>query len=193
MGGQSSCHIFFLKKYTLLYMMLRLSRAEALYHNESAFYTRAGHCSQPNNIHNAYHKTGRAVVHFSVLSLHLLFFPLQLSLGGRSSRVAGTASRWREGCRIGTGGGWRRTSSKESAPAIGVESVPLQRARAGRTVVMPCLGVPRGISAVRSTELNHGGAREAGSSNGGVELGAATTSSWAVVASNSVMQGRFRR
>jgi hypothetical protein len=124
-----------------------------------------------------HHKTGRAAVHFSVFSLHPLFFPLQLLLGGRSSRVAGTASRWREGRRIDTGGGWRRTSSKESAPATGVESVPLQRARAGRAVAVPCLGVPRGISAARSTELSHGGAREAGSSNGGIELRAATTSS----------------
>jgi hypothetical protein len=40
-------------------------------------------------------------VHFFIFSLHLLFFPLQLLLGGRSSRVAGTASRWREGRRIG--------------------------------------------------------------------------------------------
>jgi hypothetical protein len=91
--------------------------------------------------------------------------------------MAGTASRWREGRRIDTGGGWRRTSSKELAPATGVESVPLQRARAGRAVAVPCLGVLRGISAVRSTELSHGGAREAGSSNGGIELRAATTSS----------------
>jgi hypothetical protein len=42
--------------------------------------------------------------------------------------------------------------------------------------------------AARSTELGHRGAREAGNNNGGVELGAATISSWPVVASSSMMQ-----
>jgi hypothetical protein len=109
-------------------------------------------------------------------------------------RSMGGAAEWREPYR---GGG------------KGVELVPVaggggraQRNRrrrrfgtfaAGRAVAVPRLGVPRGISAARSTELGHGGAREAGSSNGGVELGAATASSWAVVASSSVMRGRVRR
>jgi hypothetical protein len=88
-------------------------------------------------------------------------------------------------CLLGTGGRWSRMRSKESAPASSRYHC------SGPERAVP--GVPRGILAARSTELGHGGAREAGSSNGGVELGAATASSWAVVASSSVMQGRVQR
>jgi hypothetical protein len=98
-------------------------------------------------------------VYFSVFSLHPLSFPLQLSLGGRSSGATGTASRTtavgperatRLPCRAwGAAGRTARAYGRRGGH--NVEFVVGGRLRASST--------HRRISATRSTELGHRGAR----------------------------------